>query len=185
MPKPQLSRLLLEDRRIVFRNFAGAEGRFNAEGDRNFHVLLGEQEAEAMLRDGWNVKFLQPREEGDIPQAHLIVTVKYGRTMPPRVILITSRGKTPLDESMIQLLDWAEFDNVDMILNPYSWEVNGKSGVKAYLYAFYATIHEDALELKYADVPDSAMSALPISDEPEMIHASSEVLSITKGETPF
>jgi hypothetical protein len=186
MPKNQLGRLLLENRRIIFRNFSGAEGRFNAEGDRNFHVLLEEQEAEEMLKDGWNVKYLQSREEGEPQQAHLIVTVKYGRTMPPRIILITSRGKTPLDESMIQLLDWAEFDNVDMILNPYEWgPINGKSGVKAYLYALYATIHEDELELKYAAIPDSAMNSLPVSDEPEMIHASSEIISIERGSTPF
>lgn len=191
MPKRNLEQLLLEDRRIIFRNFSGAEGRYNAKGDRNFHVLLEDDEAEAMLRDGWNVKYLQPREEDDKPQAHLIVTVKYGRTQPPRIILISSKGKTALDESMIDLLDWAEPKEVDMILNPYQWEVNGKSGVKAYLKALYFTIVEDALELKYADVPDSAASSIMITsveeDEHTPIQARSEILSITRGsnDTPF
>lgn len=143
----------------MFRNFSGEEGRYNAKGKRNFNVLLTDQEAEAMTADGWNVKWLLPREDGDQPQARLEVSVHYGKN-PPRVILITSRGKTPLDESMVSLLDWAEIENVDMIVRPYEWDVNGKTGVKAYLKSIYVTIREDELEMKYRDVPDSAASAI-------------------------
>lgn len=185
MPKNKIGQVVLENRRIIFRNFSGAPGKFNAEGDRNFNVLLEEEEAKAMLADGWNVKYLQPREEDDLPQPRLDVSVRYN-ARPPRIILITSRGKTPLDESMVDILDWAEIDNVDLILNPFEWTVNGRSGVKAYLKAIYVTIHEDELELKYRDVPDSAINVLEVADEPEMIHASSEVLGITRGEdAPF
>lgn len=189
MAPPRLSPVTLENRRIIFRNFAGAEGRFNPKGKRNFNVVLDDAEAEAMLADGWNVKFLEPREEGDPRIPRLEVTVHYSeRAQPPRVVLITSRGKTPLDESMLEILDWVEVENVDMILRPYEWEVNGKTGVKAYLKALYLTMVEDDLELKYQDVPDSAVSALPVSPEPEMIRAASEILSIERGdsqETPF
>ena len=160
----QLQPVVLEGRRILFRNFSGEEGRFNARGQRNFNVLLEDEEAEAMLADGWNVKYLQPREEGDKPQARLEVSVHFGRN-PPRIILITSRGKTPLDESMVSLLDWADIENVDMIVRPYEWEVNGRRGVKAYLKSIYVTIREDALELKYLDVPDSAAVAIMQHDE--------------------
>jgi hypothetical protein len=163
--RPRLQPVVLENRRIMFRNFSGEEGRFNAKGDRNFNVLLEDAEAEAMAADGWNVKWLQPREEGDLPQPRLEVSVKFGK-IPPRIILITSRGKTPLDESMINILDWAEIESVDMIIRPYEWEVNGRSGVKAYLKSIYVTIREDELELKYSDVPDSAVSSIPVSDEP-------------------
>jgi hypothetical protein len=162
----RLQPVVLEGRRILFRNFSGEEGRFNAKGKRNFSVLLKDDEAEAMLGDGWNVKYLQPREEGDTPQPRLEVSVHYGKR-PPRVVLITSRGKTPLDESMISLLDWAEIVDVDMIIRPYEWEVNGKTGVKAYLKSIYVTIREDALEQKYYDVPDSASAAMLAHDEPD------------------
>ena len=163
----KLQPIVLEDCRIIFRNFSGEEGRFNAKGNRNFNVLLDDDVAEAMLKDGWNVKYLQPREEGDLPQARLEVSVKYGKGAPPRVILITSRGKTPLDESMINILDWAEIEHVDMIVRPYEWEVSGKTGVKAYLKSIYVTIREDELEKKYIDVPDSAASVITVHDDNE------------------
>jgi hypothetical protein len=160
----RLQPVVLEGRRILFRNFEGLEGRFNAKGNRNFNVILEPEEAEAMLKDGWNVKYLQPREEGDEPLPRLEVTVKFGK-IPPRIILITSKGKTQLDEDMVKLLDWAEIENVDMIVRPYEWEVNGKSGVKAYLKSIYVTIREDELEKKYMDVPDSAADAIMASRE--------------------
>lgn len=164
--KKELQPIVMEDRKILFRNFTGSEGRFNAEGKRNFNVLLEDEEAAALEADGWNVKYLQPREEGDKPQPRLEVSVHFGRN-PPRIILITSRGKTALDESMVSLLDWADIETVDMIVRPYSWDVNGKTGVKAYLKSIYVTIHEDELELKYVDVPDSAAAAMMVHEESE------------------
>jgi hypothetical protein len=166
MADKQLQPVVLEGRRILFRNFSGEEGRFNAKGQRNFNVLLEDEEAELMLKDGWNVKYLQPREKGDAPQPRLEVSLNFGRN-PPRIVLITSRGKTALDESMVPLLDWAEIIEVDMIIRPYQWEVNGRTGVKAYLKSLYVTIREDELEKKYYDVPDSAAVAVMQHDEPE------------------
>lgn len=165
MAQGRLQQVVLEGRRILFRNFEGKEGRFNADGNRNFNVVLESEEAEAMLKDGWNVKYLQPREEGDEPLPRLEVTIKYGKGRPPRVILITAKGKTSLDEDMIKLLDWADIENVDMIVRPYEWEVNGKSGVKAYLNSIYVTIREDELERKYMDVPDSAAESIVTASE--------------------
>jgi hypothetical protein len=166
MPAARLNPVVLENRRILFRNFSGEEGRFNAAGQRNFNVLLQDEEAVLMLEDGWNVKYLQPREEDEPPQPRLEVSVHFGKN-PPKIMLITSRGKTSLDESMVSLLDWAEIENVDMIVRPYEWEVNGRTGVKAYLKSIYVTIREDELEKKYYDVPDSAAVAVMSHDEPE------------------
>lgn len=155
---------VLENVRIVFRNFSGAEGKYNRAGDRNFAVLLDDETAQAMANDGWNVKYLKPREEDEAPQAYLQVKVSY-KGRPPKVVMITSRGKSNLGEDMVSILDWTEIKNVDMTLNPYEWEVNGKTGVTAYLKTIFVTIHEDALDLKYADVPDSAAGAIPVESE--------------------
>lgn len=143
--------VVLEGVRIVFRNFAGKEGQYNREGDRNFGVLLDEDVATAMAKDGWNVKWLKAREEDESEQAYLSVTVGY-KGRPPRVAMITSRGRTALSEDEIEVLDWVDIENVDLIVRPYEWVVNGKTGIKAYLKSIFVKINEDALELKYADL---------------------------------
>jgi hypothetical protein len=160
----KLKSVVFENARILFRNFAGVEGKFNAKGDRNFSLLLDDETAQAMAEDGWNVKYLKPREEGDTPQARIEVSVSY-KGRPPRVVMITSKGKTNLDESMVDILDWVDIEIVDLIINPYAWEVNGRTGVKAYLSSAYITIREDELDRKYADVPETDSHGVEIEAE--------------------
>lgn len=162
--KQNLAPVILEDVRIAFRNFSGKEGKYNAAGNRNFAVILPHEVAEQMEADGWSVKYLKPREDEDKPQPYIQVKVGYqGR--PPRVVMITSRGRTTLDEDGVDILDWADINHVDLSLNPYHWEVQGKEGIKAYLKSIFVTINEDELDLKYADVPDSAASSMEYTDE--------------------
>lgn len=151
----------IEGARIGFRNFSGEEGRFNPKGRRNFCVFLEEDIAKDMEKEGWNVKWLQPREEGDEPQAYLQVKVVFGK-IPPKIVLVTGRGKTRLDEDTVNILDWAEIQNVDLVIRPYNWEVNGSTGVSAYIKTMYVTLREDEFESKYYDVPDSAASAMMV-----------------------
>lgn len=150
--------VLMEGVTIIFRNFAGKEGQYNREGDRNFCVLLEERVAKTMATDGWNIKSTREREldEGETVggEPYLPVTVGY-KGRPPRVVMITSRGRTDLGEDEIEILDYADIRNVDLIVRPYEWTVNGKTGVKAYLKSIFVTIEEDELELKYSDMQDA------------------------------
>lgn len=146
--------VLMEGVRIIFRNFAGKEGQYNRAGDRNFGVILPDDVAEAMLRDGWNVKTLRPREddEEETETPWLPVSLNFDKGRPPKVMLITSRGRTAMDVDSVEMLDWADITNVDLIVRPYTWEVSGKTGIKAYLQSMYVTIEEDELERKYAEM---------------------------------
>lgn len=144
--------VLMEGVRIIFRNFAGKEDQYNREGDRNFAVLIDPEVAKMMADDGWNVKWLKPREDGDEgeeEQAYLPVSLRFD-VFPPHVVLVTSNNRTTLDEQSIEMLDFADITNVDLIVRPYVWQVNAKSGIKAYVKTMYVTIEEDALVKKYS-----------------------------------
>ena len=128
----QAKTFMVEDAQLVFRNFTGKEGQYNAAGDRNFAVVLPLEVAEEMLKDGWNVKFFKPQEEGDIPEAYISVSVNF-KNRPPRVVTLTSGGRTQLDENTVEVLDYADIRTADLIARGYDWEVGGKTGTKAYL----------------------------------------------------
>lgn len=146
--------IVLENCRLVFKNFAGEKRQFNEEGKRNFSVVLDDEKAELLKAQGWNVKSKPPREEGDPYFHHLKVTVSYTGKRPPLAMMISSKGRTELDQDMIGLLDNAELAVVDMILRPYDWDVQGSKGRSAYLHSIYATLAEDELSLKYAETKD-------------------------------
>lgn len=147
---PRRETLKIEGARLIWRNFEGKAGPYNDPGDRSFHVVIPPENVEALREVGWNVRTKPPREEGDEPLNTLEVKVSYRPgSRPPRCVLVTSRGQTTLDEDTIKEFDIAEIENVDLIINPYHWEVQGKSGIKAYLKSIYVTVVEDELELKY------------------------------------
>jgi hypothetical protein len=156
----------MEGVRIIFRNFKGAEGPYNRPGVRNFGVVIPPDTAERMASDGWNIKFLKPNEEEqeqglDHGPPWLPVEASWDKGKPPKIVLITSRGKTVLDEEVVDQLDHAEIamdeetglPKCDLIVNPYFWtNPQGEHGVKAYLKSMFVTIDEDDLEKKYADL---------------------------------
>ncbi len=140
---------MVEDARLVFRNFSGKETMFRGPGTKSFSVVLDKKAADDMVADGWNVKCKPAQEEGEEEFCHIEVTIRFD-VRPPKVVLVTDTSRTNLTDETIGMLDWADIRTVDLIARQYFWEVGGKTGYKAYLKSMFITIEEDELERKYA-----------------------------------
>ena len=148
-----MNNVVIENARIFIRNFSGEADKFNKEGSRYFCVILPTETATAMSEQGWNVRWLDGRDD-DIRTPYIQVAVGF-KFYPPKIVLISSSGRTSITEDTVSMLDWAELEKVDIIIRPREYSVSGRSGIKAYLKTMYATLVEDELDIKYAksDVP--------------------------------
>ena len=147
--------LQIDDARIVYRNFSGAPSKFNREGDRNFAVVIETQEqADALIEEGWNVKIKAPRDEGEDPFIYLPVKIKFN-DRGPSVYLRSGKAMRKLGEDTVDVLDNVDILSVSMDLRPYDWEVNGKSGRTAYLQSINVSQEVDRFADIYAEVNDS------------------------------
>ena len=143
--------LQINDARIMFRNFRREGDKFNREGDRNFVLIIPNEEiADALAKEGWNVKIKDPREEGDTPFMYLPVKVKFN-DRGPQIYLITGERHNRLDENSVAILDDIDILSVNLDIRPYDWEVNGKTGRTAYLQAIEVFQEIDRFAARYVD----------------------------------
>ena len=143
--------LQIDDARIVYRNFRGEGSKFNREGDRNFAVVIPNQEiADELIEAGWNVKIKPPRDDDDTPFMYLPVKIKFSERSP-HIYLVTGRAQNKLDEDSVSIIDDIDIVNVDMDIRPYDWSVNGKKGRTAYLQSMRVTQDTDRFAAAYMD----------------------------------
>lgn len=151
MANRRVDNVVLENCRIMYRNFAGQGDKYNPAGRRNFCAILDRKTADRMVEEGWNVKQTKPRDEYDEPVPYVQVRVNFSN-IPPEIYLVNSRNKkTRLTEETVSTLDYAEIENVDLIISGYCWEMNGNEGVTAYCKTMYVKIVEDVFADKYSD----------------------------------
>ena len=148
--------LQIDDARIIFRNFEGREDKYNRKGDRNFALVIPNQEiADQLMEDtnefgvGWKVKIRDPREEGDAPFMYLPVNVKFN-DRGPKVVLISGNKQTPLNEDTVSILDDIDIACVDLDIRPYDGESTYGPFRSAYLQTMYVTQEVDRLGRKYS-----------------------------------
>jgi hypothetical protein len=141
--------LQVDDARIIHRNFAGAGSEFNAEGSRNFSLVIEDREvADALVEEGWNVK-IREREDGEPPFMFLPVKVKFNER-GPAVVLISGDSQKELNEDTVEMLDYIDILKVDLDIRPYDWTLRGgKTGRTAYLQKMYVTQELDRFAERY------------------------------------
>lgn len=143
--------LQIDDARIIYRNFSGVGSKYNREGDRNFALVIPNEEIkDALVQEGWNVKIKAPREEGDTPFMILPVKIKFN-DRGPHVYLKSGQALNKLDEETVGCLDDIDISSVDLDLRPFDWDVNGKTGRTAYLQSIHVTQNIDRFAARYAE----------------------------------
>lgn len=143
--------LQIDDARIIYKNFAGKGDKFNREGDRNFAVVIPDEElANELVDRGWNVRIKPPREDDEIPFMYLPVKVKFN-DRGPNIYLRTGRNQIRLTEETVSCVDHMDILGVDLDIRPYDWEVNGKTGRTAYLQSMLVIQDVDRFADVYAD----------------------------------
>ena len=144
--------LQIDEAKIIHRNFEGRSSKYNREGDRNFSVVIPNREsADELIERGWNVKIREPKEEGDDPFFYLPVKVKFNN-WGPRVYLVSGNHHVRLEEDVVKMLDKdIVIQSASMDLRPSHWEVNGKTGVTAYLKSIEIIQEIDRFAARYAE----------------------------------
>lgn len=147
--------IVIEGARIKFKNFAGEARQYNPAGQRNFVLCLPDDLAQQLQAEGWNVKWKPARHPEDPDEAQLVVKVKFKepgdeRGQDPIAYLIQGRRKLALDGRTVGILDRLAPLNIDLIVRPYVWDINGNVGITAYLDEIYYMAVE-GLSSKYAD----------------------------------
>jgi len=160
-PTRKLPTMLIEDARIIFRNFSGRATKFTPAGNRTFSVLLAEEDAKRMEEAGWNIKWPEqnkndPDSRDLLPYTEIKVSYKYP-DRSPKIYQITSGNQVELGEEEVSGLDSAEIEHIDMVINPSYWEMGDKNGLKGYLRKMFVTIREDELDKKYRLLAQEAM----------------------------
>ena len=139
----------LNDVRIVFKNFEGRGDQYNADGKRNFHVVIpNEALAEELRNDkneygvGWNVKTKPARDDDDEDDfITLKVNVAYNKTTGrgPSIFLKTNGVMNKLTKETVGLLDHIGISHIDMDIRPYDDVAAGKPFRAAYLQSMCVT----------------------------------------------
>lgn len=142
---------------VIFNNFAGEERRFNPAGRRGFSLYFEDAtdpNLQKLIDAGFNVKELAgDPEEGFPPAWHLPVRVRYDRR-PPMVYRVLNGVPTLLDEDTIAILDYFPIEYVDVTLNPFPWEMSGRSGLTAYAVVLYVVVRSSPVLEKWTRLDD-------------------------------
>lgn len=147
--------LNIEDARIIWPNFSGEATKFTRPGEQFFTLVIPTVEMYQALKDDvneygvpWNMKYSEPREDGEDPFIRMKVKVKFNG-FGPKVYLQSGERTVELDEESIKCLDNMVLSKIDMYIRPFDGEANGQPYRAAYLQSMHVV--QDIYADPYAD----------------------------------
>lgn len=136
--------------KIIHRNLSGVQKEYNRAGNRNFSIVLTEDEADMLIERGFNVRVRPGQNDPSERFCFLPVTVSYNH-IPPKIYRVTRDKMVLLTEANVGVIDSSDILNVDLSVNARHWEINGNQGIKPYVSVMYVEVEEDAFADKYAN----------------------------------
>lgn len=150
--------VVIPDQRMTLDEMRNVEGLFReayvTDGVDGPTLMIDGTEtytyAEALQALGWNVKINPPREEGDSPFIHLPVKVKFN-DRGPNIYVISGNTKRELNEGTVSMVDDIDILKVDMDIAASRYDVNGNTGISAYLRTMFVVKAVDRFADRYPD----------------------------------
>ena len=148
---------------MKYANFSGKPSKFNADGKRNFELLLPEDAAYTLADAGWRIRKngydekLGKRRTGDVndklddPEFRLKVNVNLDSTNPPKMFKKTSKQLVPLDSSTCGSLDYTDVSDIFVEINGYDSAHDGH--YSGYLKTIVATVGDSMFDQLFGDLP--------------------------------
>lgn len=163
-------KIAVDGARIVFRNFKGEANTYNRAGDRNFALVIDNEEfAQKLTDEGWNVHIRPPREDDGEPFIYLPVSVSYriSRLAPKIFLKKPKKDPIPIEENDVANFDDLEYSDIKMVINPRHWvdDRTHLERIKAYLIEMW-WVQKETLHFYEAFADDeSPEDDLPFSME--------------------
>lgn len=156
----------LQNRNLIWRNFAGAKNDFNKDGVRKFTLLIDDPEdAQMLIANGWNVKRRLPKNSNDPDDAFYTLEVRIRfdlKFLRTDIVQYTKAGKVRVNPDNIGNFDFADFEMAFLYLRPYVYQKNGGgTGIAAQVEEMRVKIHESVLESLWAEEEGPGEDDLP------------------------
>lgn len=126
---------------IMFTNFAGEKDRFN-NGMPQFNLVLSKEAADDLRSDGWNIRMMPPREEGDEPTYMTNINVSFGNGRRDPVVKLYSsldgkRSCRQLSRDTLGILDDIRLERINLRIGSFNYD-GDRYTMKGYLHEMQA-----------------------------------------------
>ncbi len=162
--------LIFDREKIIFKNFSGKEGPYNAQGERSFSVIIEDpMVAQKLADEGWNIRILKSRDEDAEPNHRLPIKVTQrsrdgkGFTRLPSIFKHKNSTHVRLNENTVGDLDYDDIVETSFVVRGYQYEP-GK--ISAWLNSMDVVIADDPFADRYGRPGDGFMNEPEPEDLP-------------------